>query len=365
MPPRDSTAAARRGQPAVPLAAAAILTLALAACSSGGSPSSQSSGTAPAATSSAPGTASPSASASGPVPPGVVAVTASGALVMLNPVTGITTATLVPSGVLPDEVAVAPGGGTIYFTANDACTPKIEAVPVGGGTPQVITTGSLPAISPDGTRLAYASEPNIEDPDCVPSGDPVPHYKLVVRTLSTGAQVSYPMVPAGQDSGLPAPISHLSWSPDNQHVAVSISSVEDNEGWNIELVDTATAKFYEYGAGVVNVPPTGQPTPVQSYLYQAVYLPDGNLFVSRACCAGVPPRNTSRLMWEVTPAGAFIRQVAVGFPSLTHQSLAVSPDGQWLLYVAAGQTGGGDLYISHDGATPRTLAHAMVAAAWI
>ena len=70
-------------------------------------------------------------------------------------------------------------------------------------------------------------------------------------------------------------------------------------------------------------------------------MPDGNLFVSRACCGGVPVQNTSRLMWEVSTAGALVHQVAIGFASLDHTSLAVSPDGGWLLYLA-----GHDLYVS-------------------
>ena len=88
-------------------------------------------------------------------------------------------------------------------------------------------------------------------------------------------------------------------------------------------------------------------------------MPDGNLFVSRACCAGVPVRNTSRLMWEVTTAGGFVHQVAIGFPNLDHTSLDVSPTGDWLLYLA-----GTDLYVSQGGATPHEVTSALVAAAW-
>ena len=317
---------------------------------SGASVSATASATSPAATA--------SAGSGAPRPPGIVAVTAAGALVVLNPATGSVGRTLVPSGVTGDEISVT-GNGMVYFAARSGCADEIESVAESGGSPVTITAGSLPALSPDGSKVAYASQPSLAA-GCVPSNpDLTPLYKLVVRTLSTGAEVTYPMVPAGQGSGLPAPISHVSWSADNQHLAISVSSVQDNEGWNVALVNTAAAKYYLSGAGVSYVPATGQPSPRDSYLREAVYLPDGNLFVSRACCAGIPVRNTSRLMWEVSPSGALVHQVAVGFATLDHTSLDATPSGKWLLYLA-----GRDLYVSQGGATPRKLGTGLIAAAW-
>nr|MDQ2876032.1 hypothetical protein [Actinomycetota bacterium] len=279
---------------------------------------------------------------------------------VLNPATGTAETQLVAAGVIGDEVSVS-ASDMVYFAVRSGCTGEIESVPLAGGTPVPITAGQLPALSPDGTRLAFASEPALGDANCVPAnGDPVPLFKLVVRTLATGAQATYPMVPAGQDSGLPAPISHVSWAPDGQHLAVSVSAVQDNEGWNLDLVNTAVAKYYLRGAGVAFVLPAGQPAPQQSYLREGVYLPDGNLFVSRACCAGVPPRNTSRLMWEVAPSGALVHQVAIGFATRDHDSLDASPDGGWLLYL-----GGGDLYVSRGGAAPSKLTSGLIAAAFV
>jgi hypothetical protein len=338
------------------LAVPAALAL-LAACSgsSGGAAG-------PSATAAATPSASAAASASTAAgSPPIVAVTKAGALEVLNSATGTAEAQLVASGVIGDEVSVS-ASDTVYFAVQRGCTGEIESVPLAGGTPVPITPGQLPALSPDGTKLAFASEPTLNDSSCVPvgGGDPVPLYKLVVRTLATGAQVTYPMVPAGTDSGLPAPISHLSWAPDGRHLAVSISSVQDNEGWNLALVDTPAAQDYLQGAGVSLVPATGQPTPQLSYLREGVYLPDGNLFVSRACCGGVPEHNTSRLMWEVSPAGVLVHQVAIGFADTDHDSLDASPDGKWLLYL-----GGGGLYVSRGGAAPRQLTSGLIAAAFV
>jgi WD40-like Beta Propeller Repeat len=337
------------------LGTAAGAALVLSACGGSGTPAAS-----PTVTVTTTGHAQPSSSATpaAAVPPPIVAVTTAGALVTLNPATGAVASTLVPAGVLGDEISVSQTG-MVYFAVKQGCSSEIEAIPAGGGTAADITAGSVPAVSPDGTKLAFTTQPSLTI-GCSPSTTNLSAlYRLVVRTLSTGSEVSFPMLPASQETGLPGPISHLSWAPDNDRVAVSVSQIEDNEGWQVDIVDTTQARYYMTGSGVTNVPVTGHPDTAASYLREAVFMPDGDLFVSRACCAGIPVRNTSRLMWEVTTAGAFVHQVAIGFPNLDHTSLDVSPDGSWLLYLA-----GGDLYVSHGGATPSELTTGLIAAAW-
>ncbi len=309
-------------------------------------------------TSSASSSAVASASAVAATPPAMVAVTRGGALVTLNPATGTVTHTLVSAHVLGDEISVS-STGLVFFAVKHGCTSEVEAIPVAGGAVTTLTRGSLPAVSPDGTKLAYADQPMLVA-GCVPHvTDLVTLYHVDIRTLSSGATVKLPMVAPGQDSGLPYAISHLSWAADNDHLAVSIASPEDNEGWNLTIVDTSQAQYYLSGTGVTSVPVTGNPTPQMSYYREGAYMPNGDLFVSRSCCGGVPPHNTSRLMWEVTTAGALVHQVAIGFPNLDHVSLDVSSDGNWLLYLA-----GNDLYVSHGGATPRQVTSGLIAAAW-
>jgi DNA-binding beta-propeller fold protein YncE len=294
------------------------------------------------------------------VSPAVVAVTKAGALVLLDSATGSVARTLVPDGVLGDEISVSPDGTTVYFAQAHGCSTDVESVPVTGGSPTVITSGSLPAVSPDGTKLAIFREPPVRM-GCAQPGPNLmmSKYKVVVRTLSSGSQVTYPMLAAGKSSGLPFPVSHLSWAPDGIRLAVSILSPEDNEGWNLVIMNTATAQYYLSGPGDTYVPPTGHPSARKSYLREGVFMPNGDLFVSRACCAGVPVRNTSRLMWEVNTSGTLVHQVAIGFASLDHTSLDVNATGRWLLYLA-----GDILYVSHDGNTPRQLATGLIAAAW-
>jgi WD40 repeat protein len=300
----------------------------------------------------------PSANPAASGPPAMVAVTTAGALVTLNPATGAVQKTLVPSGVMGDEISVATGG-QVYFAVQNGCTSKIEEIPAGGGTAHVLALGSLPAVSPDGTKLAYASQPTLT-PQCASQDSSLlSSYNLKIRTLSSGSTTNVPMVrPNCQCGGLPAPISHLSWATDNDHLAVSVASVQDNEGWGVSLVDTAVAQGYWVGNGATVMSVTGSDAQ-QSYLREGVYMPNGNLFVSRACCGGYPVRNTSRLMWEVTTSGALVHQVAIGYVNLDHTSLDVSSDGNWLLYLA-----GNDLYVSHGGATPSKLTTGLIAAAW-
>jgi hypothetical protein len=309
-------------------------------------------------TSNAPASPSVRTSPAAVVPPPIIAVTTGGALVTLNPATGVETRTLVARHVLGDEISVS-STGMVYFAVMQGCSSEVEGMPVSGGAVAQIAQGSLPAVSPDGTKLGYASEPDLS-PGCLPSTpDLVGLYHLEVRTLSTGTDTAYPMEPSSQNAGLPAPISHLSWSADGHHLAVSVAAIQDNEGWNVVVVDTAQAHYYLTGAGTSYLPATGAPTPRRSYLREAVYLPNGDLFVSRACCTGVPVHNTSRLMWEVDATGVLVHQVAIGYPNLDHTSLDVSSDGRWLLYLA-----GHDLYVSHGGDTPSKLTGGLVAAAW-
>ena len=338
------------------LAVPAALTL-VAACGGGGPSAPQSR---------APSPKAPATTAARPVsqttarPPAMAGVTARGALVLLSSATGAPVRTLVPRGVIGDEISVSPDGRTIYFSSRHGCVDDVESVAASGGTPTLITTGSLPAISPDGSTLAFARQPTLTR-HCMKGsgGDLSAQYSLVTRTLSSGVERVYPMLPAGQPGSLPAPISHLSWAPDGTELAVSIAAIQDNEGWQIMLMDTATAQNYLGGTGDTPVPVTG-PDRRRSYWREGVYLPGGNLFVSRACCAGEPVRNVSKLMWEITPAGVLKHRVAIGFPGLDHTSLAVNRTGKWLLYLA-----GTGLYVSEKGARPRQVGSGLVAAAWL
>jgi hypothetical protein len=365
--PLSVSGSRHRGAVLATLAVAAML--AAAGCSSNSS--TPSAGHTPAPSGS--GQASPS----GPASPGIVAVTSSGALVVLNSSTGTTERTLVPSGVVGEELAVSPNGNTVYFTAGSGCSNEIESVPVSGGPPTSIASGVLPAISPDGTKLAFAQEPWFVPTSCAASASLSPSaYVLAVRTLSTGSQSNFPMAASTPDAGLPIPILYLSWAPDNSSVAVTMSGIQDNEGWLLNILSTASAQYYLSGSGDTEVPVTGSPDASRSYYGEAAYLPDGNLFVNRDCCQGDDPVNPapadSNLMQEISTSGSLVHQVAIGIQDNEHTSLSVDPSGNWLLYISSSQTGispnnvpSGTLYVSQGGARPTALTTGMMAAAWL
>lgn len=313
--------------------------------------------------------------------PGIVAATTSGALVVLNPSTGAVARTLVPSGVADttgyffgeDEIAVSPDGRMIYFTGRGHCGDNIESVPASGGTPAVITAGRLPAISPSGSDLAFTRQ---DEGDCQPDGL-ARNYSVVIRHLGTGNQVVYPMAP-DDTSTLADPIAHLSWAPGGGKLAVSITALQDNEGYNVVILAPATAQFYSTGPGTTSVPVIGSPAASRSYYNEAVYLPDGNLFVNRDCCRGWDPQNPppggTNLIQEISSSGSLVRNVAVGIQKDDHGSLAVDPAGNWLLYIAGTPgysnasgtvTATGTLYVSQDGARPTQIATGILAAAWL
>lgn len=337
---------------------------------------------APAAAGSGQHTGSGQGSTSSPAAqPGIVAATTRGALVVLNPSTGAVTRTLVSSGVAvgaqfgEDEIAVSPDGGTIYFTNRANCTDQIESVPASGGTPAVITTGELPAISPSGTDLAFTRQ---DEGDCSGGQNWAQNYSVVVRTLSTGSQVVYPMEPDDAGQVLPEPIVHLSWAPGGGQIAVSITALQDNFGYKLVILSPGTAQFYTTGPGTTSVPVAGSPDPSGSYYDEAAYLPDGNLFVNRDCCAGVDPGHAppadSDLMQEISSSGSLVRNVAIGIQNDDHTSLSVDPSGNWLLYIAGtpayttadgNVAATGTLYVSQAGARPTQIATGILAAAWL
>jgi len=291
-----------------------------------------------------------------------VAVTTAGALVRLDPITGTQMSVLVPSGVVGDEVAVSPDGSSVFFEVGSGCDHQIWKVGVNGGDPSVVASaGSRPAISPAGDELAYAQQPLSFSASCAPTGadNGADQWKLVVQNLSTNAVKNLPMAPATVSSGLPFSISHLSWSSDGSRIAVSIAAPEDNEGWALNIVDPASDDYY-FGDSVPSVPVPGGSASRQFYWREGVFQPDGNLFVVKQCCAGLPETTTTVELDQVSPtSGTTVHTVAAGLLDVDHTSLSVDATGRWLLYLS-----GVNLEVSHDGGTPTQVASGFVAAAW-
>jgi hypothetical protein len=304
--------------------------------------------------------ASAPAIANGTGRPSIVAVTTAGVVEVLNPKTGLAIKTL--SGMqdaVGDEIAVT--RSTVYFAVHpqNSCTDEIESVPLAGGTPDNVTTGVLPAISPNGSYLAFVREQTGGGVTPVRFGcGSSSGVEVVILDLATHAQTVY-RAPPGQA----APVSHLSWSPDNKMLLVSSGPVQDNQGWELNRLNVSSATYYvpdATSAASKRYLPAGTAQPPGSYYEEGVYQPDGNLFVDEMCCQGTPAKTTSDVLQVVNGSGTEVRQVAIGDLTAVHSSLDAIPG--WLLYLS-----GTDLFIAADGwQAPKTLsAFGFIAAAWV
>jgi Tol biopolymer transport system component len=295
--------------------------------------------------------------------PGIVAVTTGGAVEVLNSTTGIVTATLTGmQDAIGDEVAVSPSGQTVYFAVNQTCGDKIESVPIGGGKPTVITSGVLPAVSPDGTELAFVRESYSGGPSEINytcgAVNQTKKAEVVVRDLANGSEQAYPAPP----NALTWPVSHVSWSPDGETLLVSAGPATGTQSWDLLALNLASAKYYAPlspgTAGNTDIQP-GQGS--GDYYREGAYLPDNDIFVNQLCCTSSTSSNgkiMSSLLLEISPSGQQVRQVAEGDLTRDHTSLDATKG--WLLYLS-----GNDLFVSDDGATPVALSSGFIAAAWI
>lgn len=286
----------------------------------------------------------------------------SGSLVVLDPTTGSVMRTLDPALVVGDAVQLSPDRTSVYYEKAIGCRDQIWTVSLAGGTPKKLVEGSLPALSPDGTKLAYSTR--ILGDSCIKdSGTYTASFGLAVRSLVSGNTRSLPLHP--EQKVVPPPIGHLSWSPDGAKLAVSVSSSQDNEGWSLQVVDPETDTYYmgetDAGSSVPATGPGNTATPaVRLFFRQGVFLPNGHLFVVHRCCSGWDPKTTSELLQEVDPVtGAVERQIAVGLLTADHTSLDSDVSGRWLLYLS-----GDRVMVAESGAEPATLVTGYQAVDW-
>ena len=322
-------------------------------------------------TSSPPGTYAPYSSAAASAAPAagatpdVVAVSTAGSVELLSTQTGLATKVLVRKvDAIGDEVAVSPDAKTVYYAVKSGCTDHIYSVPVTGGTPTAVTTGALPAVSPDGDELAFVREPYTNYPyealGC--SGAPTsPHpgnaFSVVVRDLATGSEKVYPADPG--ISALPVPVSHLSWSPSGGRLLVSIASSQDNEGWDLHVLNTGTDRYFS-GASLFTggVPVSGSAGNRPAYYPEAVFQPDGNIFAVRVCCSGFPVTPSAVVLQQITTSGTLVHSVASCFLDRVHSSLDAAPGK--LLYLS-----GNTLFATRDGGSAKLITGGLIAATWL
>ncbi len=207
------------------------------------------------------------------------------------------------------QPAVSPDGRTIAFHRRGS---GIWTAPVEGGPARKLTDfGSRPAWSPDGTRLAFQSEPLVDvGANAVPA---LPPSTLWIVSREGGPP--RPLTRKGQPAGgHGAP----SWSPDGKRVVFGSADRRLGEIWSIGAD----------GSGLVRV------VHGQGYAFDPVYDPSGRRIFYAATSA-----SSTFGVWSVTlsprdgrPEGRPLELANLGALRLRH--LAVSPDGRRVAYGA-------------------------------
>jgi WD40-like Beta Propeller Repeat len=203
----------------------------------------------------------------------LVALTADGRLVVLDPGTGEVrdeVATGFGDTVHDGTVTVAPDGETAYVVAQTTDGPlSIHRVSlVDGAREVVVANGWDPAISPDGATLAYLGPR--------PGTEPGTTMGLNLLDLATENVRHLPDEEwCGDCERL---VLEPTWSPDGRQIALGIGFASEPAGTDVTVVDVATAR--DLGDGRVlatRTEPEGSGR--LAFDEDQVYLPDGRLAV--------------------------------------------------------------------------------------
>lgn len=133
-------------------------------------------------------------------------------------------------------VELSPDGTTVYYeTCCEPAVGQVYRVPVTGGDPELVTTGTHPAVSPDGTKLAV-----------------VELQAIKVRDLATGAETRY------EAATPPTMVSHPAWSPDGRSIAVERYDADVRVG-RVVVLDLADGGDLDAAREVVAADADGTP----------------------------------------------------------------------------------------------------------
>lgn len=188
---------------------------------------------------------------------------------------------------------------------------RIERVSLEGGRPVFVAGGVSPAVSPDGTELAYVRETagTCQASRVCPPSDL--HPPVIVRDLTTGSEHRLPISGAG--------VSGLSWSDDDVHLAVS----DGNGFW---VVDTSPAAANQTPVAIF--PPTNSTPP---YWSDAAYRGSSGSIGAVAFCpetVGCDQRTQVLSIDPATQQATLLAQLDFGTSSLTFDS-----SGQTFAYI--------------------------------
>lgn len=275
---------------------------------------------------------------------GIAAVDANGRAVVLDGRSGEVRRVLV-EGIDVDDpasnaIAVSPDRETVYVvrpgsTHSDAQIVRVDAA---GGSPETLTQGHSPAISPDGTTLAY-----VRFEDTAGPGHPDPTIRL--RTLSTGQERR---IGGGDVYG----IWDLAWTGDGTRIAFTAGEVKT--GVHV-LARSATSLTEAKRLG---------PESTDASWDEIATLGDDRLAVIERCC-NLPAENPER--WRVLEVDATTG--AVGgevFGRDRTEAVLVDDrrDARGMIVVQRGGPGGSPLLRWDGSGELRQIADDVIVAAW-
>ncbi|HUS61791.1 MAG TPA: hypothetical protein VMY34_06310 [Acidimicrobiales bacterium] len=280
-----------------------------------------------------------------PAAPGsILAVTATGLLVTLDPASGAVASTLddrFPDGANPRgrtapqiaSIDRATDGSAWYsvdhFGDGGRCTGVMWHVPASGGAPQEVGDGDLPALSPRGDTLAYI--------------DSCHDHALVVRDLDTGKERA---IAAGGGWRAYEDIYRVSWSEDGGEVILSAAKADaPSEVFVVDIAATTLARRRRLGPLAATPEGTGWRDATPRSI-------DDTVLVIEACCIGARDAidNGGRLIAVDLATGGQRGSADFGFEI---GRVAADASGAHLLI----GDGSGNLYRRSDGA-PRRLERA-------
>lgn len=280
----------------------------------------------------------------------IVAVNAAGQVVLLDPESGEQRFVLFEGVDVSDPaknaVSISPADGSVYVVrpveGDAAATPEIVRVPLRRDeTPEPVTTGYAPAVSPDGESLAY-----VQVAGTGPDAKPV----LVVRNIETGKERRFE-TPAGEPGF--AFIPDMAWAPTG-NVVLFIAGEIKTGLYSLDVARAASlGDARRLGPAVESAEGGGD-------VAWFTVTPLGARLAVGEWTGGLPDRDHRIL--EVDLQGEVRGTVRDTTPSFFR--LDSRTGGGVLLYVADAGPDGGRLLRLRPGEEPQELATDIIVATW-